>query len=496
MSHINKIYNYESLDENTKNAIAQIVIALINADGVIDESEIDNVELLKKKYHLSKANMLNANTLSFADAINKIKSANWKYSGISAGEFCNDIIALAGVDNNISHNEAMICLALHYALDEPEAHVFSYAEQSLHFAKKEVLYIEADVNEESIKFNNEINEFYNNIVSILGYYGFEFIYIPHINDDFKAIGEMYLKNIIGYLNPNIGEDEKTVEQLWNCLSKKRTVDFSRQIMAEGAGIHEFRPSLLFKISNSKVNFKGKTNISSKYINFLQVPIQPGDQVQNTIQNFMRKYVEQVKEITCTSIISVGKKFHLRGFHKTIFDFYMSIDNEVSDIVFIIDANKQGGSVKIGPKNKIKLSAIEMSLYLLFIYLTRSINKGLLVNKANFKDKLSREQQLNIYRVILAETSKSKFDEVADLYSSLTKRYPKVGNKIKQMQQTLKHWELYIPYYAKDENRYYIRFFEPVFVTYLRSNTDSGGITVKIPLSDWILRIFAKRNMKI
>lgn len=495
MPHTERIYNNELLDENTKNAIAKIVRTLINADGIIDELELNNVEMFEKKYHLSQSNMFNADTLSFADAVNQIKNTNWKYSGVTSGEFCNDVISLACVDGSISHNEAMICLALRYALDVPEAHVFSYAEQSLHFAKKEVLYIEADVNEETKKLNDEINEFYNNIVSILGYYGFDFIYIPQVNEDFSTMGETYLKKIIGYLNPNIIKNEKVIEQLWICLSKKGTVDFSRQIMAEGAGLHGFRPSLLFKISNSKVSSKRKTAITCKYIDFLQVPIQPGDKIQNTIQNFIRKYVEQVKNTTCTSTISMKKKFHFRGFHKTLFDFYMNIDNEVSEIVFSIDATKQGGFVTIGAKNRIKLSAIEMSLYLLIIYLTRSVNNGLLVNKANFKDKLSKEQQLNIYRVILAETSKSQLKETTDFYSSLTKRYPKIGNKIKQMQQTLKHSELYIPCYVKEENRYYIRFFEPVFITYLKGNTDSEG-TVKRPLSDWVLDIFAKRNMKI
>lgn len=488
--------NNELLDENIRNAVAKVVTTLINADGVIDEAELHLLETLKKKYHLSNTHLFNANMLTFSESVNLIKGTQWKYSGLTLDDFYNDIITLANIDGNISHNEAMICLALRYARDVPGAHVFSYAEQSLHFAKKEVLYIEADVNDETAILNNEINKFYDNISDILGYYGFEFIYIPHVNDVFNEIGEIYLKSIISYLNPNICKDKKNVEQLWTCLSKKGTIDFSRQIMTEGAGLYEFRPSLLFKVSNSSVNGKGNADISSKYIDFLQVPVQPGEQIQNTIQNFMRKYIELVQEITYTSTISAKKKFHLKGFHKTLFDFYMSIDNEVSEIIFSIDANKKGGFVTIGSKNTIKLSAAEMSLYLLFIYLTRSINSGLLVNRANFKDKLSSEQQLNIYCVILAETSKSKIEETKDFYSTLTMRYQKIGNKIKKMQQTLKHWELYIPYYSKNENRYFIRFFEPVFITYIKSSIDSEKPTVKIPLSDWIAKIFSKRNLKI
>lgn len=488
--------NNEALDANTRDAIAKIIITLINADGIIDEKELGEMELLKKKYHLSQTNMLNANTLSLAESINQIKVSDWRQSGLTREEFCDDITALANIDGNVSHNEAMICLALRYGLDVPEAHVFSYAEQSLHFAKKEVLYIEADINEETNALNNEIDQFYDNISSILGYYGFRLIYIPHINNDFNTIGKTELKNILSYLNPNIGKDEKIMENLWTCLSQKGTVDFSRQIMSEGTGLHNFRPSLLFKISNSIVRRTEKTPAFSKYIDFLQVPIQPSDPIQITIQNFMRKYVDMVKNIVCTSIISSQKKFHFRGFHKTLFDFYMSIDSEVSEIVFFIKAHKGGGFVTIGPKNKIKLSAAEMSLYLLFIYLTRSVNNGLLVNKADFNGKLSREQQLQIYRIILAETSKAGIKEVPDFYSTLINRYPKIANKIKRIQQTLKHSELYIPYYAKDENRFYIRFFEPVFVAELKSDVDSGELTARIPLSEWITQKMIKHNIKI
>lgn len=42
MSYANGIYSNELLDENAKNAIARIVIALINADGIIDELEVSD----------------------------------------------------------------------------------------------------------------------------------------------------------------------------------------------------------------------------------------------------------------------------------------------------------------------------------------------------------------------------------------------------------------------------------------------------------------------
>lgn len=494
----NEIIHNDSLDEKTRNAITKIIMTLINADGVIDKAELERLEILKKKYYLSYTNILNAQTLSFAASVNQIKVGVWKYSGLTPQEFCNDMITLASMGNKISHNEAMICLALRYALDVSGSHVFSYMEKSLQFAKKEVLYIEADVNEETIRLNDEINKFYGNISSILGYYGFKFIYIPHINEDFNTLGEIHLKRIIGYLNPTISKEEEIIERLWSCLSRKGSIDFSRQLMIEGAGLYEFRPSLLFKISNSNVHAKEKTGISSKQIDFLQVPVQPGDQIQNTIQNFTRKYIDLVKNMACTSIISAEKKFHFRGFHKTLFDFYMNRDNEVSEIVFLIGATNKGGFVTFGSKNRIKLSASEMALYLLFIHLTRSANNGLLVKKANPKDKCMLEDQLKMYHAILKETSKSEMidiDKVPDFYPALTGRYPKIKGKIQRMQQTLKHWELYIPYYAKDENRFYVRFFKPVFVVCLKSGADVKE-SIKMPLFDWVSEILTKRNIKI
>lgn len=46
-----KINSY--LDENTKTAIVVLFMNLINADGIVYESELDNLKKIKKKYGLT-----------------------------------------------------------------------------------------------------------------------------------------------------------------------------------------------------------------------------------------------------------------------------------------------------------------------------------------------------------------------------------------------------------------------------------------------------------
>ena len=55
-----KINSY--LDENTKTAIVVLFMNLINADGIVYESELDSLKNIKKKYGLTTLHFKNAST--------------------------------------------------------------------------------------------------------------------------------------------------------------------------------------------------------------------------------------------------------------------------------------------------------------------------------------------------------------------------------------------------------------------------------------------------
>ena len=160
-------------DEKTKIAIARIVSDIINADGIIDSEELDILQKIKFDYGLNRTHFRKIMTMTLSAAINQIVSVDWSYSEKDGSMLCDDLNRLASIDGRVAHNEAMICLALRYALYFQGAHVFDYNKYGMRFSKKEIIYIE---NEHS-ELNKEITEFYDSVCNVLGMYGFKFVYI-------------------------------------------------------------------------------------------------------------------------------------------------------------------------------------------------------------------------------------------------------------------------------------------------------------------------------
>lgn len=157
------------IDDNTKTAIAVLTTYLINADGIVYESELSGLQEIKHKYGLTPSHFRNVNKMSLATAINKIIAAAKKqkdkpnlYSMIY-----DDLIKVAGINGNVSHEEAMICLAFRYAYDFQEAHFFDYEYKSIKLAKWEVIYIDDGQNEHIGELHEENRRYYDNISSIM-----------------------------------------------------------------------------------------------------------------------------------------------------------------------------------------------------------------------------------------------------------------------------------------------------------------------------------------
>lgn len=138
-----------NLDENTKTAIAVLFTNVINADGMVYESELSGLQEIKYKYSLAAVHFRNVNTMSLATAINKIIDTAKKkeYNLNLYSMIYDDLIKVAGVNGNVSPEEAMICLAFRYAYDFQEAHFFDYEYKSIKLAKWEVIYIDDGQNE-------------------------------------------------------------------------------------------------------------------------------------------------------------------------------------------------------------------------------------------------------------------------------------------------------------------------------------------------------------
>ena len=60
------------IEKNIRASLAHILLALINADNVIDQGEIKQFALLKKKYGIIPEDILASDSMSFTQAVNNI----------------------------------------------------------------------------------------------------------------------------------------------------------------------------------------------------------------------------------------------------------------------------------------------------------------------------------------------------------------------------------------------------------------------------------------
>lgn len=449
------------IDENTKIAIAVLFTNLINADGIVYESELRYLEKVKHKYGLTISHFRKSNSMSLATAINQIiatAKAIEKRSHQSLYTLLySDMLEIAGVDRSVSPDEAMICLALRYAYDFQDAHIFEYEHKSIKLAKKEIIYIDDGQSARIECLQKESKDYYDNINSILNLYGFTYINIPTIQEQLMTYPKEFLGNIIEYLYP-----EKATEDVVDVLSAKLTAPncvsiFGCQIMQEGAKMKVFPPSLLFKINESTI-VTSKDNTKHIVFNLLQLPIKDGYQIQDTIQNFIRKYRELVSLVQVCKIFDDDTKFNIRSFQRTLIDFYFALNQEVN--VLIVKVNKKGKQkcfLKFGELKEVGIPQRMLSYYLLILYLCKT-GKPLLKGCETYKNTSDWQLHKEIYGVISNE-----LDNLTEFDSNLNNEHGKIRDRIKSVIADKKNWELYIPIRNQRTKEFSIGMDIPVFI---------------------------------
>lgn len=450
------------IDENTKIAIAVLFTNLINADGIVYESELRDLEKVKHKYGLTISHFRNINTMSLATAINQIivtaKAVENKYNQSLYTLLYGDLLEIAGVDGNVSPDEAMVCLALRYAYDFQDAHIFEYEHKSIKLAKKEIIYIDDGQSERIEHLQKESKDYYDNINSILSLYGFTYINIPTIQEQLMTYPKEFLGNIIEYLYP-----EKATEDVVDVLSAKLTAPnsvstFGCQVMQEGAKMKTFPPSLLFKINESTI-LTSKDNVKHTVFNLLQLPIKDGYRIQDTIQNFIRKYRKLVSLAQVNEIFDDDIKFNIRSFQRTLIDFYFALNQEVS--VLVVRVSKKGKQkcfLKFGELKEVGIPQRMLSYYLLILYLCKT-GKPLLKGCETYKNTLEWRFHKKVYGVISdALGNTSVFD------CNLNNEHGKIRDRIKSIiAEEKSNWDLYIPIRNPRTKEFSIGMDIPVFV---------------------------------
>lgn len=391
-----------------KSAIARIFTAVINADGIVSTKELEHLEkVIMPKYGL-KASDFKEVDYTFAEAVNTIKTPEGerylkkRYKKKEEkkknrrGEkdkkvlsFTEDMEELARADGGIHPKEALLCLSFRLAMeDDGTLSLVSFNNNELRFSKQEIIYVENEWDEE---INEEISNNYDAIRYMLQSFGYHFIYLPKVREEFSGYSEDYKVQLIKYYYPSrYAETERDNllgqfnNKLQGNIDKYKVTKSFCEMLFEG-NEHKIKPAFLIKIGTTqKRNPNGLTDFIMLRIREKEVHNTlactgcqyyndmfkiPDNRALDTLQHFLNKYDRLCEKndvlVHRGGIVSSG--FNLKSFYGTFLEYlYRRVEKMAFHIHgAVIDMHLGDSYTKSFKINKSNCS--ELALYLTELY---------------------------------------------------------------------------------------------------------------------------------
>ncbi len=312
-----------------KSAIARIFADLIKADRIINTGEMEYWSMVCTKYGIDKEIEIEAQSVSFAEALMSICTSGVPELKESLLEDC---LSMTTSDGFCAHSEALIIMALILMLDDDQA--FSVETISIPRANFNIdvatsLYIESEYDPPT---NNAIRANYRSLFKEFQLVGFHFVYLPKIIEHYQETDPKLLRQILSFLAPSISETG--IENVYQSLMRMTTPAFCKDLLCNKLGIDDLRdtyPSLLIKIGNSFVG-------EDAYANYVKIEVD--EDILPTVQSFLDRF----REILSSDVYVVNtseekdNQFHFHGFYKQLLDIFLTRKNIRSTIV--IDPYKE------------------------------------------------------------------------------------------------------------------------------------------------------------
>lgn len=421
-------------------AFARIISDLIEADFIVEEDEmtsldeiIDRKDSLDNKYKknsdlkISMSMLSEAKTKTFAEAVTILQNIrDEKRRKIIMDRLCKTSLS----DGNCVPLEALQIMAVKYAL-ERNGQVFSIPAGSSYIENMKVLYIE---NQNNTETDTYIRSHYRAISNEFRLAGFDFVYIPQIVEDYKAIRGEYLQKVITYMMPLISESK--VERIQRGLCSMTTSQFSHDLLYKKMGINMLnsKPAFLIKIGESAVADRSGVDDMERnvYSNYLLVPIDnivglKGDSSETILARvsiLMDMYRSMVSGNIIVETHPASSKFLYYGFHRALFDL-IAYGKDRTDYKLVINLNNRENPVVLRPIDEqpelmvnneqdlpINLYAQPRTLYILMVYMSLFSDgldwKGYPTNNTIRQDILKKYNA--IYRIIGKGNTSSDYRE--------------------------------------------------------------------------------------
>ena len=333
--------NRKSMTREQRTAIARIISDMIKADNIIEESEIRDMKRLMSGYAITQQEMSDARKTRFSDAVNILKELSLR----ERQAFFDNIYRMALCDNVCVPREALLLIALQYCLIKDSKNTNNHIKPYLiscptgeaTFNDQYIVYLESSYDEEC---NAELIKHFRLLVTITRLCGFNFIYIPKMVEEFRAMNDKYVKDVISYMAPNL--EETFIQHVYNRLCNMTTVDFFRNVLYERLqvkALHNTPPSLLINIGTSVVPYCSAGGSIQYYTEFLCIPI--SSSILTLVDDILGFYQSKVSIRQSITINDNKGQFKYFGFYKALFDFLIAPPPIAPDLIFLGQNMKTG-----------------------------------------------------------------------------------------------------------------------------------------------------------
>lgn len=481
--------------QDFKKAITRLFYDMINADGIIEDDEINFLEELKRKYGISAEDVARAHQITTAEAIKILK--NWKinekcnrekekdnaaYDELEGSSYkyttdnaFKDIDAISGCDSDRDINEAKLLAALNLCLSTQngefiyDAIPIKYREKNLRFARREIIYLSSEPHPE---IDEVIRRSKKYIECLLAIYGYEFIYIPSAIEFLaKKASDDLLKPILMFSKPLYLKEEDAAGKFVKDIQLITTEAFTKDFLMDAHENENLKPSLLIKLKTTTVQEKNDNGEwrPVKYTDFLALPIQGS--LEYTARLLPEQILGYTQEIISLVRRQLNEKLYCKGIHQTLIDYIVNktVSESIESVTIKYRGNSKGVYFNGLSDPYVSMQPKEIAIYLLIILLSTGAGGMGLPMFLPSKVKKINDIFKNLYA--------GRGNESPDVFNALNVQIShirrKIGGKISVMEMTT--------YSPTDSDGYYYLKINPDNVKILETANHSDAK----PLTDWI-----------
>lgn len=326
-----------------RTAMARIISDMIKADNIIEESEIRDMKELMSYYSLTRQDMSDARNIRFSNAVTILQELGLR----ERKTFFENVYKIAISDNVCVPKEALLLIALQYCLigkkqkdskgnSYPKPYLLSCPTSEVSLNDQYMVYLEGAYDEER---NEEIKQNFELLVTRSRLYGFNFVYIPKMVEEFENMDSQYVKDVISYMAPHLSQE--VVADVYGRLCKMTTATFFHNVLYERLqvkALYDAKPSLLINIGTSVVPYCTEVGNVQYYTEFLCIPIV--NSTLSLVKEVLDFYKSKVSLRTITVMDNNGQ-FKYFGFYKALFDFLIAPPPVAPDLIFLGQDLKTG-----------------------------------------------------------------------------------------------------------------------------------------------------------